>query len=85
MLELLRDISGIFRPGTLSCLMVSASLAVHGATLVLMISPAALAPCSGVTVDTGPQCNVLQGVSGAGRTTLMDVLSGRLPGILKKS
>ena len=25
---------------------------------------------------------VLQGVSGAGRTTLMDVLSGRLPGTL---
>ena len=42
-LELLRGISGAFRPGILTCLM---------------------------------------GVSGAGKTTLMDVLSGRKTGVL---
>ena len=42
MLELLRDVSGLFRPGTLSCLMVSTSFAKYRASPMLMIFPAAV-------------------------------------------
>ena len=87
MLELLQGISGAFRPGILTCLMVSTpevaamclqAVHVHLLEQAKRKSQRLIAWYPDFMLDH----ESLQGVSGAGKTTLMDVLSGRKTGML---
>ena len=89
MLELLQGISGAFRPGILTCLMVSnqvPAMCLQAVQVHLLEQPkhksqiAFTAWCPKFMLDH--EQGRLQGVSGAGKTTLMDVLSGRKTGVL---
>ena len=86
MLELLQGISGAFRPAILTCLMVSPLLC-NISGLGCLDMPRTLQAHRVKDRCACKQCqgldehgHVLQGVSGAGKTTLMDVLAGRKTG-----
>ena len=86
MLELLQGISGAFRPGILTCLMVGAQplsstgSAQWSCTWLLVDSACCRTSCCAPHNELLQLACLLQGVSGAGKTTLMDVLAGRKTG-----